>query len=299
MDARPLDADNHYYETLDSCTRHLDKKFADRGVKAVQDGKRVKVLMGGKVNGFIPNPTFDPIIVPGCLDPLFRGPDPRGRRPPHAHAGGAAVRAPRVPGPRRAPAGDGRAGPRRRAPLPDLRVRRGAGPEGRHPGDDGHPVGLQPLARGGLGLRPRGPAVRRRHALASPTSTPPSRRSSRCSSAASGSSTSGPRPCPPATAPAARSATRSTTRCGPGSPRPACRWPSTSATAATRPASRRRGAAGPTSASARAIRSAACSPRAGRSTTPSPRSSSTASSSATRRCGWRASRTAPTGWACS
>ena len=81
MDARPLDADNHYYETLDSCTRHLDKKLADRGVKAVQDGKRVKVLMGGKVNGFIPNPTFDPIIVPGCLDPLFRGQIPEGVDP--------------------------------------------------------------------------------------------------------------------------------------------------------------------------------------------------------------------------
>jgi predicted TIM-barrel fold metal-dependent hydrolase len=80
-DARPIDADNHYYETLDSCTRHLDGKFADRGVKAVQDGKRVKILMGGKVNGFIPNPTFDPIIVPGCLDPLFRGQIPEGVDP--------------------------------------------------------------------------------------------------------------------------------------------------------------------------------------------------------------------------
>jgi predicted TIM-barrel fold metal-dependent hydrolase len=81
MDARPFDADNHYYETLDSCTRYLDKRFADRGVKPVQDGKRVKVLMGGKVNGFIPNPTFDPIIVPGCLDPLFRGRIPEGVDP--------------------------------------------------------------------------------------------------------------------------------------------------------------------------------------------------------------------------
>jgi predicted TIM-barrel fold metal-dependent hydrolase len=81
MDARPIDADNHYYETLDSCTRYLDKKFVDRGVKPVQDGKRVKVLMGGKVNSFIPNPTFDPIIVPGCLDPLFRGQIPEGVDP--------------------------------------------------------------------------------------------------------------------------------------------------------------------------------------------------------------------------
>src|SRR6478752_7490651 len=78
MDPRPFDADNHYYEPIDSFTRHLDKKFTDRGVKPVQDGKRVKVLMGGKVNTFIPNPTFDPIIVPGCLDPLFRGEIPEG-----------------------------------------------------------------------------------------------------------------------------------------------------------------------------------------------------------------------------
>jgi predicted TIM-barrel fold metal-dependent hydrolase len=81
MDARPFDADNHYYETLDSCTRHLDPKFAERGVKAVRDGKRVKVLMGGRVNGFVPNPTFDPIIVPGCLDALFRGQIPEGVDP--------------------------------------------------------------------------------------------------------------------------------------------------------------------------------------------------------------------------
>jgi predicted TIM-barrel fold metal-dependent hydrolase len=41
----------------------------------------VKVLMGGKINRFIPNPTFDPIIVPGCLDPLFRGQIPEGVDP--------------------------------------------------------------------------------------------------------------------------------------------------------------------------------------------------------------------------
>jgi len=40
MDTRPIDADNHYYEPLDAFTRHLDKKFRDRGVRMVQDGKR-------------------------------------------------------------------------------------------------------------------------------------------------------------------------------------------------------------------------------------------------------------------
>jgi predicted TIM-barrel fold metal-dependent hydrolase len=78
---RPIDADNHYYEPLDAFTRHLDKKFKTRGVRAVQDGKRVELLMGGTVNRFVPNPTFDPIIVPGCLDPLFRGQIPEGVDP--------------------------------------------------------------------------------------------------------------------------------------------------------------------------------------------------------------------------
>src|SRR3954451_3385572 len=81
MDPRPIDADNHYYEPLDAFTRHLDKKYRERGVQPVQDGKRVKLLVAGKVNGFIPNPTFDPIIVPGCLDSLFRGQIPEGVDP--------------------------------------------------------------------------------------------------------------------------------------------------------------------------------------------------------------------------
>ena len=81
MDTKPIDADNHYYERLDAFTRHLPKEFKERGVQPVQDGKRVKLLIGGKVNRFIPNPTFDPIIVPGCLDPLFRGQIPEGVDP--------------------------------------------------------------------------------------------------------------------------------------------------------------------------------------------------------------------------
>jgi predicted TIM-barrel fold metal-dependent hydrolase len=81
MDFRPIDADNHYYETLDAFTRHLDPAYKRRGVHPVQDGKRVQLLMGGTVNRFIPNPTFDPIIVPGCLDPLFRGQIPEGVDP--------------------------------------------------------------------------------------------------------------------------------------------------------------------------------------------------------------------------
>jgi predicted TIM-barrel fold metal-dependent hydrolase len=78
---RPIDADNHYYEPLDAFTRHLDPAFKRRGVRPVQDGKRVELLIGGRVNRFVPNPTFNPIIVPGCLDSLFRGKIPEGVSP--------------------------------------------------------------------------------------------------------------------------------------------------------------------------------------------------------------------------
>jgi predicted TIM-barrel fold metal-dependent hydrolase len=77
-DSRPLDADNHYYEPLDACTRHLDPDFATRGVQILQKGKRVVVAIGGRLNQFIPNPTFDPVTEPGCLDVYFRGQVPEG-----------------------------------------------------------------------------------------------------------------------------------------------------------------------------------------------------------------------------
>jgi predicted TIM-barrel fold metal-dependent hydrolase len=76
-----IDADNHYYEPLDAFTRHLDPEFARRGVEVVTAGRRTRVLAGGDAFEFIPNPTFDPIIVPGCIDPLFRGRIPEGIDP--------------------------------------------------------------------------------------------------------------------------------------------------------------------------------------------------------------------------
>ncbi len=46
------------------------------GKRAIQwatiNGKK-RLIVGGKVNRFIPNPTFDPIAQPGCLDAYFRG----------------------------------------------------------------------------------------------------------------------------------------------------------------------------------------------------------------------------------
>ena len=81
LDYRAIDVDNHYYEPIDSFTRHLPKEFKRRGVQMLTEGKRTFAVMGGVVNHFIPNPTFDPIIEPGCLDLLFRGEIPEGVDP--------------------------------------------------------------------------------------------------------------------------------------------------------------------------------------------------------------------------
>jgi predicted TIM-barrel fold metal-dependent hydrolase len=81
LDYKAIDVDNHYYEPIDALTRHLDKTFKRRGVQMVADGKRTLAVIGDRVNHFIPNPTFDPIIVPGCLDLLFRGEIPEGVAP--------------------------------------------------------------------------------------------------------------------------------------------------------------------------------------------------------------------------
>jgi predicted TIM-barrel fold metal-dependent hydrolase len=50
--------------------------------RAMQWGEvngRKCLLVGGKVNRFIPNPTFDPVAKPGCLDDYFRGRNPEGK----------------------------------------------------------------------------------------------------------------------------------------------------------------------------------------------------------------------------
>ena len=54
---------------------------AARGAAGAGRQAHVQLLIGGRVNRFVPNPTFDPIIVPGCLDALFRGQIPEGVDP--------------------------------------------------------------------------------------------------------------------------------------------------------------------------------------------------------------------------
>jgi predicted TIM-barrel fold metal-dependent hydrolase len=76
VDARVFDADNHYYEAPDAYTRHIDPAMAKRAMQwADINGKR-RLLVGGKINRFIPNPLFDPVAKPGSLDEYFRGKNP-------------------------------------------------------------------------------------------------------------------------------------------------------------------------------------------------------------------------------
>jgi predicted TIM-barrel fold metal-dependent hydrolase len=74
-----FDCDNHYYEAEDAFTRHMDPKLARRGVQwALVNGKK-RLLVDGKLDRFIPNPTFDPVARAGSLDAYFRGKNPEGR----------------------------------------------------------------------------------------------------------------------------------------------------------------------------------------------------------------------------
>ena len=79
VDFAAFDADNHYYEAEDAFTRHLDRKMQRRAMQWGELGGRKCLLVGGKVNRFIPNPTFDPVAKPGCLDQYFRGRNPEGK----------------------------------------------------------------------------------------------------------------------------------------------------------------------------------------------------------------------------
>ena len=69
----PFDCDHHYYEAEDAFTRYIDPTMSKRAMQWAKINGKNRLIVGGKVNRFIPNPTFDPIAQPGCLDAYFRG----------------------------------------------------------------------------------------------------------------------------------------------------------------------------------------------------------------------------------
>lgn len=76
---RAFDADNHYYEAEDAFTRHMHSKLRRNSVQwAVVNGKK-RLVVCGRIDRFIPNPTFDPVAKLGSLDEYFRNRNPKGR----------------------------------------------------------------------------------------------------------------------------------------------------------------------------------------------------------------------------
>ena len=72
-DAWIFDFDNHYYEPEDAFTRYQDRSLRNRGIRwADVDGRR-RLLVGGTINSYIANPTFDPVAQPGALFDWYRG----------------------------------------------------------------------------------------------------------------------------------------------------------------------------------------------------------------------------------
>lgn len=72
-DLKGFDCDHHYYEAEDAFIRHMDPAMMQRAMQWVNVNGKKRLMVGGKINRFIPNPTFDPIARPGCLDDYFRG----------------------------------------------------------------------------------------------------------------------------------------------------------------------------------------------------------------------------------
>ena len=61
-----IDADNHYYEAEDAFTRHGGpdvKAF----VRWISEGRKRHVMFGTSLSTSLPNPTFDPIALPGVF----------------------------------------------------------------------------------------------------------------------------------------------------------------------------------------------------------------------------------------
>ncbi len=70
---RAFDADNHYYEAMDAFTRHIEPEYARRAMQWAEVGGKTRLLVGGKINRFIPDPTFSKLARPGALEEYFRG----------------------------------------------------------------------------------------------------------------------------------------------------------------------------------------------------------------------------------
>lgn len=70
---RLFDADNHYYETRDAFTRHMEPRHRDRAIRVVRnsDGEEA-VLVGDRPFTFLTELNFDTTVRPGSLRDMLR-----------------------------------------------------------------------------------------------------------------------------------------------------------------------------------------------------------------------------------
>lgn len=68
-----FDTDNHFYEQHDSYTRYISKNMKNRCIQWVKINNRDRILIGGKLDDYIINPTFNPVPKPGCIYDYTRG----------------------------------------------------------------------------------------------------------------------------------------------------------------------------------------------------------------------------------
>jgi predicted TIM-barrel fold metal-dependent hydrolase len=72
------DADEHYYEAEDAISRHLEHKYR-HAVRWIDLDGRKTLLVNDRLLRMIPNPTYDPVGVPGSLESYFRGHNQAGK----------------------------------------------------------------------------------------------------------------------------------------------------------------------------------------------------------------------------
>jgi predicted TIM-barrel fold metal-dependent hydrolase len=71
------DADNHLYEPAEAFLRYLPEKH-QRDFYFVQANGRTKVVVGGTLSEYIPNPTFEVVAPPGSHEKWYRGTNTEG-----------------------------------------------------------------------------------------------------------------------------------------------------------------------------------------------------------------------------
>ena len=71
------DGDQHLYEAADAFTRYLPGRCKGDFYFVQKDG-RDKLVLGGMLSEFIPNPTFAVVARPGAAEAWFRGDNPEG-----------------------------------------------------------------------------------------------------------------------------------------------------------------------------------------------------------------------------